>query len=132
MKEYIDKYMYYLNKVMQERCKRVMLSIIESEISRGSRGDGTDAAEDSDAAFTFFSQVCYFRQLLKFRGDSKEANEPAPRGCGIYASHPLRSQQGLEIEAAINSVGETMAKAGDKIVRKMSDYFGNMIVSKNE
>ena len=59
-------------------------------------------------------------------------DDSTPRGCGIYASHPLRSQQGLEIEAAITSVGEVMAKAGDKIVRKMSDHFEKQLASRSD
>ena len=131
MKEYIDTFMSYLNKIMQERCKRMMLCLIDSEISRGLRGEGTEAAEDTEVASAFFSQVCYFRQILNLRGDhSTDANEPAPRGCGIYASHPLRSCQGLEIEQAIGSVGEILEKSGNKIVRKMSDHFEQQIAAR--
>ena len=131
MKDYIDTFLGYLNRIMQERCKRMMLCLIDSEINRGLRGEGTEAAEDTEAASSFFSQVCYFRQILNLRGERpNDANEPAPRGCGIFASHPLRSCQGLEIEQAIGSVGETLEKAGNKIVRKMSDHFEQQIAAR--
>ena len=131
MKDYIDTFLGYLNRIMQERCKRMMLCLIDSEISRGLRGEGTEAAEDTEVAFSFLSQVCYFRQIFNLRGERpNDANVPAPRGCGIYASHPLRSCQGLEIEQAIGSVGETLEKAGNKIVRKMSDHFEQQIAAR--